>query len=79
MNFAELKEMIEDLSEMMDEVGVDEEGVTVRIASQPNWPLEHKVQTLTMDIENGKLYIAEGPNTGYAPQEAWTDDLIIEP
>lgn len=55
-------------------------GLEVRIASQPNYPLEYSIGKIITDGEAGLeleeeevLYIAEGIQLGYSHKKIWED------
>lgn len=64
-----IRELIETLQELADELGDDCE---VRLATQPNWPFEHSIGELVAATgEDGAVvYIGEGQQLGYLPRAA---------
>lgn len=67
-------QLIEYLQDVQHEVGEDAE---VRIAHQPHWAFEYSLQE-TVAVSRGKVYLAEGTQVGYLPQDAayavgWTE------
>ena len=68
------RELIEELEYAMEMN--DGEDVEVRIAQQPKWPFEYTLNSATtVDMEGGPesekvVYLEEGVQIGYLPQEA---------
>ena len=69
MTLGELKEEIEYL---IESEGVSE-NADVRFASQPNWPFEYSISSMThVEDDNGELavYMEEGSQLGYLADRA---------
>lgn len=70
-----LNDLIEQLTEMA-EAGLGD--ADVRIASQPSWPLEHKIAAAWSpamegegpDADDAVVYIYDGGQIGYLPEAA---------
>ena len=56
-----ISELIEILEEAAMQIGDDAE---VRLATQPNWPFEHRISDRTA-VADGALYLAESGQVGY--------------
>jgi hypothetical protein len=54
----------EELMMLLEEMEPETE---IRFASQPNWPFEYKIDD-AIEV-NGRLYLVEGRQIGYLPQE----------
>ena len=73
---------VEELIERLAEFNPEAE---VRIASQPSWPMEYELSEVAPDSDIARpslcpiVYLAEGRQIGYLPQEAavtvgWSED-----
>lgn len=68
MNLLELQEQINNLVDRFDEeTEISPEDVQVRLATQPNYPLQSTFNTITPDRNNGIVYLAEGGNVYDSP------------
>lgn len=78
MNLQELIEQLEELKLTLEQDLDEDPEIEVRIASQPNYPLQSSLRCLTLDLPQGVLWLAEGGGTdsGYAPHHAWDGDII---
>lgn len=56
---------VEELIEVLEEFNPEAE---VRIASQPNWPMEYDLADV--EATGDVVYVAEGGQLGYLPHEA---------
>lgn len=61
-----LRDLAETLSAAVEELA-DDENPQVRLAMQPNYPMEYSINDATMVEVDGKdvMYIAEGSQIGY--------------
>jgi hypothetical protein len=71
-----IQELIAELEHLAEYAGEDAE---VMLATQPQWPLQAYVATVT--LVGNTIYIAEGPSPysdPYAPRAAWEGGLVSE-
>jgi hypothetical protein len=71
-----IQELIAELEHLAEYAGEDAE---VMLATQPQWPLQAYVATVT--LVGNTIYIAEGPSPysdPYAPRVAWEGGLASE-
>ena len=71
-----IAELIEELEHLAEYAG---EEVKVMIATQPNWPLQSFIATVT--LVGDTIYIAEGHqpySDPYAPRAAWDGGLAMD-
>ena len=61
-----VQDLIDTLQDIAHEVGAD---APVSVALQPSYPLEADIATVS--IVDGRVYVATGSETGYAPRDAW--------
>jgi hypothetical protein len=65
MNLGELRDLVDQTSEL-------EDNVEVKFASQPSWPFEYSINDYhVIDRENGdqEIFFEEGTQLGYLPGE----------
>src|SRR6187200_822424 len=72
-----INELIEYLQDLQSEHG---DSIEVRLAMQPNWPMEYSIGAVGVSRERQPVvYISEGQQLGYLPGKAgaavgWSDD-----
>lgn len=63
------------VAELIEELKYIDQDSEVRLAQQPNWPFEYEIDSVVEvnglnDDEESVVYIGEGRQLGYLPQEA---------
>ena len=61
-----MKTTVGDLKELLE---LFEDGMEVRVAMQPSWPMEHRLSadSVAIDESTKVLYLAEDGQVGYLP------------
>lgn len=63
---------LNELIEMLQDIAENDPTATVKVAFQPNYPLEVNLQAVT--LVDGVVYLAGDDETNYAPKAAWGDE-----
>ncbi len=63
------------VAELIEELKYIDQDAEVRLAQQPNWPFEYEIDSVVEvnglnDDEESVVYIGEGSQLGYLPQDA---------
>ncbi len=63
------------VAELIEELRYIDQNAEVRLAQQPNWPLEYEIDSVVEvnalnNDEESVVYIGEGRQIGYLPQDA---------
>lgn len=61
--------------DLIDELEYMDPNAEVRFASQPNWPFEYDIRSITREVSTNTnidpvVYLEEGRQIGYLPEEA---------
>ena len=62
------------VAELIQELEYMDPNAEVRFASQPNWPFEYDIQSITPEVSTKTsidpvVYLEEGRQIGYLPEE----------
>jgi len=85
MKLPEAMQMLEEIAEFYERVGVDTNQVDVVMATQEGFPLSLNLKTITGENPADgmpRVWLAEGSSyisMPHAPRVAWSDDVILEP
>jgi hypothetical protein len=63
------------VAELIQELEYMDPNAEVRFASQPNWPFEYDIESVTSEVSTETsidpvVYLEEGRQIGYLPEEA---------